>query len=228
MFAAEIRKRRVAHMRGYPQWRWHLDEVFVKINGKLCYLWRAVDHEGEVLEAVVTARRDKGAALNLLKRLLKKYGAPRSIVTDGLRASSAAMDQIGVAADRHEVGGRLNNRAENSHQPFSTTRAGDAAVPKHEDAAEIRFNPRSGPQSFQSGAAPRHEGSLQTETLGRIGGVACSCGVNRDLRKGVARYASTKRRYFDNARGRPKQQRVAIRNAPLTTPNPFMAFHLKT
>ena len=52
MFAAEIRKRRVAHMRAYPQWRWHLDEVFVKVNGKLCYLWRAVDHEGEVLEAV--------------------------------------------------------------------------------------------------------------------------------------------------------------------------------
>jgi hypothetical protein len=67
MFAAEIRKRRVAHMRAYPQWRWHLDEVFVKVNGKLCYLWRAVDHEGEVLEAVVTARRDKAAALKLLK-----------------------------------------------------------------------------------------------------------------------------------------------------------------
>jgi putative transposase len=67
MFAAEIRKRRVAHMRAYPQWRWHLDEVFVKVNGKLCYLWRAVDHEGEVLEAVVTARRDRAAALKLLK-----------------------------------------------------------------------------------------------------------------------------------------------------------------
>src|SRR5208337_1376216 len=48
MFAAEIRKKRVAHMRFYPQWRWHLDEAFVKVNGKLCYLWRAVDHEGEV------------------------------------------------------------------------------------------------------------------------------------------------------------------------------------
>ena len=57
MFAAEIRKRRVAHMRNYPQWRWHLDEVFVKINGKLCYLWRAVDHESENLETVVTAKR---------------------------------------------------------------------------------------------------------------------------------------------------------------------------
>jgi putative transposase len=118
MFAAEIRKRRVPRMHGYPQWRWHLDEVFVKVNGQLCYLWRAVDHEGEVLEAVVTSKRDKAAALKLLKRIMKKYGAPRSIVTDGLRAYSAAMNEIGVAAERHEVGGRLNNRAENSHQPF--------------------------------------------------------------------------------------------------------------
>ena len=117
IFAAEIRKRRVAHMRAYPQWRWHLDEVFVKVNGKLCYLWRAVDHEGEVLEAVVTGRRDKAAALKLLKRIMKKYGRPRAIVTDRLRAYSAAMKEIG-AADPHEVGGRLNNRAENSHQPF--------------------------------------------------------------------------------------------------------------
>ena len=93
-------------------------KVFVKINGKLCYLWRAVDHEREVLEAMVTARRDKAAALQLLKRIMRKYGAARRIVTDGLRAYSAAMNEIGVAAERHEVGGRLNNRAENSHQPF--------------------------------------------------------------------------------------------------------------
>ena len=83
-------------MRSYPQWRWHLDEVFVKINGKLCYLWRAVDHEGEVLEAVVTARRNKAAALKLLKRIMKKYGRPRKIVTDRLRAYSAAMKEIGA------------------------------------------------------------------------------------------------------------------------------------
>ena len=95
-----------------------MDEVFVKINGKLCYLWRAVDHEGEVLEAVVTAKRDKAAALKFLKRVMKTYGRPQSIVTDGLRAYSAAMNEIGVAAERHKVGGRLNNRAENSHQPF--------------------------------------------------------------------------------------------------------------
>ena len=89
----------------------------MKVNGKLCYLWRAVDHEGEVLEAVVTAKRDKAGALKLLKRIMTKYGRPRTIVTDRLRAYPAAMQEIG-AADRHEVGKRLNNRAENSHQPF--------------------------------------------------------------------------------------------------------------
>jgi putative transposase len=117
MFAAEIRKRRVAHMRSYSQWRWHLDEVFVKVNGKLCYLWRAVNHKGEILEGVVTAKRDKAAALKLLKRIMRRYGQPRKIVTDGLCSYSAAMKELGNA-DWHEVGGRLNNRAENSHQPF--------------------------------------------------------------------------------------------------------------
>jgi len=77
-----------------PQWRWHLDEAFVKVNGKLCYLWRAVDHEGEVLEAVVTSKRDKAAALELLKRIMKKYGRPRSVVTDRLRAYSSAMNEM--------------------------------------------------------------------------------------------------------------------------------------
>src|SRR4029077_11402418 len=96
---------------------WHLDEVIVKVSGKLFYLWRAVDHGGEVLEAMATAKRDKPAALKLLKRILREYGGPRKIVTDGLCSYSAAMKEIG-AADRHEVGGRLNNRAENSHQPF--------------------------------------------------------------------------------------------------------------
>ena len=101
IFAAEIRKKRVARMRGYPQWHWHPDEVFVNVNDKLCYLRRAVDHEGEVLEAVATVKRDKAGGLKLLKRIMKKYGAPRSIVTDGLRAYSAAMNEIGVAAERH-------------------------------------------------------------------------------------------------------------------------------
>src|SRR5208337_5381985 len=67
MFAAEIRKKRVAHMRFYPQWRWHLDEAFVKVNGKLCYLWRAF------LESVVTAKRDEAAALKFLKRIIAHH-----------------------------------------------------------------------------------------------------------------------------------------------------------
>jgi putative transposase len=78
LFAAEIRKRRVRH-RCFSRWRWHLDEVFVRINGETHYLWRAVDHEGEVLEVFATKRRDRRAALKFLKRAMKRYGRPRSI-----------------------------------------------------------------------------------------------------------------------------------------------------
>ena len=155
IFAGEIRKRRVTHVRSHPQWRWHLDEVFVKVNGKLRYLWRAVDHEGEVLEAVVTAKRDKAAALKFLKRIMKRYGRPRKIVTDGLCSYSAAMKEIGNA-DRQEVGRRLNNRAENSHQPFRRRERAMQRFPKREDVAKIQLNSRRGPQSFQSGSSSRH------------------------------------------------------------------------
>jgi putative transposase len=116
MFAAEIRKRRLHH-RSFSQWRWHLDEVFVRINGETHYLWRAVDHEGEVLEVFVTRRRDRRAALKFLKRTMKHYGRPRSIVTDRLRSYRSAMKIIGNVASQ-ECGRWLNNRAENSHQPF--------------------------------------------------------------------------------------------------------------
>ncbi len=74
MFAAEIRKKRVAAHRNWSQWRWHLDEVFVRINGETYYLWRAVDHEGEVLEAYVTSTRDRKAALRFLRKAMKRYG----------------------------------------------------------------------------------------------------------------------------------------------------------
>ncbi len=117
MFAAEIRKKRVAAHRNWSQWRWHLDEVFVRINGETYYLWRAVDHEGEVLEVFATKRRDRRAALAFLKRTMKRYGRPEVIVTDQLRSYHAAMKIIGNA-ERQETGRWLNNRAENSHQPF--------------------------------------------------------------------------------------------------------------
>lgn len=93
-----------------------MDEVFVKIDGNLHYLWRSVDHEGEVLEAVVTKKRDKKAALKVLKRLMKQYGRPSSIVTDKLRSYNAALREIGCQS-LQETGGLLNNRSENDHLP---------------------------------------------------------------------------------------------------------------
>jgi len=117
MFASEIRKVRIQRIRAYSNWQWHLDEVFVKINGENHYMWRAVDHEGEVLDAFVSRRRDRKAALKFLGKVMKRYGQPEHIVTDKLRSYGAAMKEIGNA-DRQLTGRWLNNRAENSHLPF--------------------------------------------------------------------------------------------------------------
>jgi putative transposase len=117
LFAAEIRRNRVQNLRAYSNWQWHLDEVFVKINGETHYLWRAVDHEGEVLESYVTKRRDRQAALKFLRKAMKRYGQPKLIVTDKLRSYGAAMKDIGNAG-KQETGRWLNNRGENSHLPF--------------------------------------------------------------------------------------------------------------
>ena len=116
MFSAEIRKRRVEGMRS-SNWRWHLDEVFVKINGERHYLWRAVDHEGEVLESYVTKRRDRKAAMKFLRKSMRRHGSPKVLVTDKLWSYGAAMKVIGNA-ERQEAGRWMNNRAENSHLPF--------------------------------------------------------------------------------------------------------------
>jgi putative transposase len=133
MFAAEIRKRRI-RSNSYSRWRWHLDEVFVRINGATHYLWCAVDHEGEVLEVFATKRRDRKAALKFIKRAIKRYGGPHSIVTDRLRSYRAAMRNIGVS-DRQECGRWLNNRAENSHQPF---RRREGAMAKFRDIKTLQ------------------------------------------------------------------------------------------
>ena len=84
MFAAEIRRKRIQQMRAHSNWQWHLDEVFEKINGESRYLWRAVVHEGEVLESFVTKRRYRKAALRFLRKTMKRYGNPHVIVTDKL------------------------------------------------------------------------------------------------------------------------------------------------
>jgi putative transposase len=117
MFVAEIRRNRIRKTAAYSNWQWHLDEVFMKINGERHYLWRAVDHEGEVLESYVSKRRDKKSALKFLKKSMKRFGPPHVVVTDKLRSYGAAMKVIGNW-NKQETGRWLNNRGENSHQPF--------------------------------------------------------------------------------------------------------------
>ena len=110
--AADLRKRRPK-----PHATWHLDEVYLKINGRMVYLWRAVDAEGEVLDVLIQSRRNRTAALKLMRKLLKKYAfVPDKLVTDDLRSYAVAVRDLGLAG-RHDRGRWRNNRAENSHQP---------------------------------------------------------------------------------------------------------------
>jgi transposase-like protein len=111
-FARNLRGRRQR-----PSGQWHLDEIVVSIGGNRHWLWRAVDSEGEVLDLLVQSRRDKKAAVRLIRKLLRKQGfVPTVLVTDKLRSYGAARRDLGLSA-RHEQGLRQNNRAENSHQP---------------------------------------------------------------------------------------------------------------
>lgn len=138
VFAADIRKNRISRMRAYSNWQWHLDEVFVKINGEQHYLWRAVNHEGEVLNCFVSKRRDRNAGLKFLRKLMKRFGQPQVIVTDKLRSYGAAMKVIG-SAERQETGRWLNSRIENSHQPF-----------RRRERAMLRFRRMRSLQKFVS------------------------------------------------------------------------------
>jgi putative transposase len=110
--------RQLRHSHPRADVRWHLDEVFVRINGKRVFLWRAVDCEGEVLDVLVQSRRNKQTALKLMRKLLKSQGfCPTVAVTDKLPSYGAALSDLGMKA-RHITGGRANNRAENSHLPI--------------------------------------------------------------------------------------------------------------
>ncbi|MGJ3230735.1 MAG: IS6 family transposase [Oceanicaulis sp.] len=157
LMAREIKKRRSQQLRQVTQWRWHLDEVFVKIRGETHYLWRAVDHEGEVLESYVTKTRDKQAALRFLKKAMKRYGRPEEVVTDRLRSYGAAMREIGNGS-RQQTGRHLNNRAENSHLPF-----------RRRERAMIRFRQMRSLQKFAAAHASvhnhfNHDRSLERRT----------------------------------------------------------------
>ncbi len=129
--------------------------MFVGINGEMHYLWRAVDHEGEVLEVFTTKRRDRSAALKFLKRTMKRYGRPKTIVTDRLRAYRAAMRAIGIV-ERQACGRWLNNRAENSHQPF-----------RRREGAMARFRDIKTLQKFASIHASIHNHFNQDRHLNR-------------------------------------------------------------
>ena len=144
MFAADIRRQRVSAMRGFRHWQWHLDEFFVKINGETHHLWRAVDHEGQILESYVTRTREKEAALNFMKKALKRHGLPVAITTDGLKSYGAAMRELGVAA-KQTIGRHANNRVENSHLPF-----------RRRERAMLRFRRMKSLQKFASVHADVH------------------------------------------------------------------------
>jgi putative transposase len=144
MFAADIKRHRISRMRGFRQWRWHVDEVFVEISGETHYLWRDVDQEGEILESYVTKKRDKSAALSFFKSALKRHGSLAQIVTDGLRSYPAAMRTLGNL-DRREMGRWKNNRAENSHLSF-----------RRRERAMLRFRQMKSLQKFASVHANVH------------------------------------------------------------------------
>ena len=144
MFAGDIRRQRVSAMRGFRQWRWHLDEMYVKLNGEMVYLWRAVDHEGEILESFVTKTKDKAAAFTFMKKALKRHGSPVAITTDGLRSYGAAMRELGNEEMR-EVGRWANNRVENSHLSF-----------RRRERAMLRFRQMKTLQKFASVHANVH------------------------------------------------------------------------
>jgi transposase-like protein len=139
LIAANLRRRRSP-----PTGRWHLDEMVVKIGGRRMYLWRAVDDEGEVLDVLVQKRRNKHAALKLLRKLLRNPGIhPETITTDKLASYRAATRKLGLTS-RHRPGGmREHNRAENSHLAI-----------RRRERKQQKFKSQGSAQRFLSGHAP--------------------------------------------------------------------------
>ena len=127
-----------------PTGRWHLDEMYVRIGGQKMWLWRAVDDEGEVLDVLVQKRRNKHAALKLLRKLLKNQGVhPETITTDKLASYGAAVRELGLTGCHRPGGMRENNRAENSHLAI-----------RRRERKQQKFKSQGSAQRFLSTHAP--------------------------------------------------------------------------
>ena len=154
MVAADLQERRPK-----PHSIWHLDEVYLKIDGRMVYLWRAVDAEGEVLDVLAQSKRNKHAALKLMRKLLKKYAfVPQRLVTDDLRSYGAAARDLGLE-NRHERGRWKNNRAENSHQP---TRRRERKMQRFKSAGSAQKFLSSHAAVYNTFNVQRHLTSAQT------------------------------------------------------------------
>ena len=148
--------RKLRQSRPRPDDRWHLDEVFFSINGKRMYLWRAVDSEGEVLDILVQSRRNKKAALKLMRKLLKKQGyAPNKVVTDKLPSYGAALRDLNMTG-KHVTGGRSNNRAENSHLPVRQRERRMQGFKSSGSGAKVSLHPRRHLQHLQCPTSSDH------------------------------------------------------------------------
>jgi putative transposase len=157
MIAADLRKRRLK-----PHATWHLDEVYLKIGGRMVYLWRAVDAEGEVLDVLVQSKRNKHAALKLMRKLLKKYAfVPERLVSDDLRSYGAAAHDLGIES-RHQRGRWKNNRAENSHQP---TRRRERKMQRFKSAGSAQKFLSTHAAVYNTFNVQRHLTSAQTKRV---------------------------------------------------------------
>jgi putative transposase len=165
--------RNLRRLRPRPADTWHLDEMVVSIQGRRMYLWRAVDSEGEILDLLVQPRRDKAAALRLMRKLVRKQGyAPRVLVTDKLQSYGAARRDLGLSA-RHEQGLRRNNRAENSHQMVRRRERKMQRFKVGSLRPALPLDPGSGPQYLQPSAPPAltfHASAVQSRGRPRLAG----------------------------------------------------------
>jgi transposase-like protein len=178
MIAADLRERRPR-----PGTIWHLDEVYLKIAGQMVYLWRAVDAEGEVLDVLVQSKRNKHAALKLMRKLLKKYGfVPDRMITDDLRSYGAAALDLGIES-RHERGRWKNNRAENSHQP---TRRRERKMQRFKSPGSAQKFLSTHAAVYNTFNVERHLTSLRNQTRSPTSG--CSAKVQTECRDELSLY----------------------------------------